>query len=324
MKVISSGFIVGDRIVSLAFSTHPDWSAGFGRRNGFSFVGASAIGKLHLRDGKGREDCFLIRSRGDWLLLLVADGVGSARLGGWGATLAVAFFAEELLSMLSVEEGETILFERRRPRGHDLSLSFPVVGEGVGTLSWYRPVKYKESAHPIDEKECIAWVTNAFEKTHRFLLGIAQKENCSPGTLATTLLGVLFHTSSKKGVAFQLGDGLILEVTRKESRPVVVGREFEVGETAVLTQSNWQEWYQVAHFTWHVDTKAVLLMTDGVADDCLYGPPHDLLHRFGSDIVKELKRFKNEEVVACRLVDWLGHYKAPASFDDRTLLALYR
>ncbi|MEN3186085.1 MAG: protein phosphatase 2C domain-containing protein, partial [Atribacterota bacterium] len=199
-----TGFIVGDRVISRAFPTHPDWSAGFGKHNGFSFIGASAVGQLHLREGRRREDCFLLRSKGEWLLGLVADGVGSARLGGFGASLAVNFFAEEVLGGLAVMGGHTGSSQKdrakRRWRGYGTRLSPVRAGEGVGTLSWYRQfkVQYDGDGHPWSENECLEWIIRALERTHDFLLATAQRENEQARALATTLLGVLFDTFSPR------------------------------------------------------------------------------------------------------------------------------
>lgn len=45
----SRGFVVGDRILGQAADSHADWCAAFGQLGAYHFVGASAIGKLHLR-----------------------------------------------------------------------------------------------------------------------------------------------------------------------------------------------------------------------------------------------------------------------------------
>ncbi|MGQ9747356.1 MAG: protein phosphatase 2C domain-containing protein [Candidatus Caldatribacteriaceae bacterium] len=322
-----AGFIVGDRIISLAFATHPDWNAGFGRKNGFSFVGASAVGKLHLQAGRGREDSFLIRSKGEWLLLLVADGVGSATLGAWGASLAVNFFAEELFKTLPAGKKKNIeSFKKRekRWRGYGVKIAPFTPVETVGTLSWYRERISQKEDFLFSPQECVEQVLEVLEKTHIFLLSSARRENRNPSALATTLLGILFDTVVGKGLAFQIGDGLILKVSHDDSVPLIISPDFGVGETAVLTQSDWRRWCRWESFVWGKETQALFLMTDGVADDCLYAPPEGILQLFGQDLVREIKRFPDEETVARRLLYWLSHYEVRSSFDDRTLLALYQ
>ena len=321
------GFIVGDRVISRAFSTHPDWNAGFGRLNGFSFVGASAVGKLHLRENRGREDAFLIRSKGEWLLFLLSDGVGSAALGAWGASLAVNFFAEEFLRDLpagkvgasSPQEKES----RRRTPGAKLTL--PLAEEGVGMLSFYRKTDSSGEPPSLSFEEQVERLFAALEKTHAFLVGSAQKEGQEARALSATLLGVLFDTVSKTGLSFQIGDGLILGVHQDRSAVLLEAGDFEVGETAVLTQANWREWCRWRFFEWEKEAlQAVFLMSDGVADDCLYAPPQDIVHRFGRDLWREIRKAPDEETAARRLLSWLSEYQAPSSFDDRTLLGLYR
>ncbi|MGC8777950.1 MAG: protein phosphatase 2C domain-containing protein [Candidatus Caldatribacteriaceae bacterium] len=323
-----AGFIVGDRVISQSFSTHPDWNAGFGRYHGFSFVGASAIGKKHLKEGKGREDCFLIRSKGEWLLFLLADGVGSAPLGAWGASLAVNFFAEEFLRGLPAgrcKEDASLKEREKRWRGYGAKLAPPLSFAGVGTLSFYRKRETLADNAPFPEEEPLEGLFLALEQTHNFLLASARRENHAPQDLSTTLLGLLLDTFSGKGLAFQIGDGLILGVSGDECFPLLEVGDFEVGETAVLTQENWREWCRFGFFVWEErKLEAVFLMTDGVADDCLYAPPEDITSRFGKDLLRELKRFPDEETVSRRLLFWLSEYRAPSSFDDRTLVAVYR
>lgn len=52
------GFVVGDRILGQTADSHADWCAAYGEWGGYRFIGASAIGKLHLRENRPRDDAF--------------------------------------------------------------------------------------------------------------------------------------------------------------------------------------------------------------------------------------------------------------------------
>ncbi|NUP98719.1 MAG: protein phosphatase 2C domain-containing protein [Armatimonadetes bacterium] len=98
------------------------------------------------------------------------------------------------------------------------------------------------------------------------------------------------------------------------------------GETWFLTQPDWRDRATVADWTPEAAGAITmwLLMTDGVADDALYPPPADILDRFGQGLAKELQAPRPLAATAQRLLTWLASYERPGSFDDRTLLAVWR
>lgn len=95
--MINRGLVVGDRILALSADSHADWCAAYGQWGQYRFVGASAIGKLHLREKRPRDDAFAIRAAGSWLAIAVADGIGSRPYSRYGASFAVEALCEHLL-----------------------------------------------------------------------------------------------------------------------------------------------------------------------------------------------------------------------------------
>jgi len=95
--MMTRGFVVGDRILGQAADSHADWCAGYGQIGAYQFVGASAIGKLHLREPRPRDDAFAVRSAGGWLAVAVSDGAGSRKQSRYGASFAVEALCEHLL-----------------------------------------------------------------------------------------------------------------------------------------------------------------------------------------------------------------------------------
>lgn len=95
--MILRGLLVGDHILGHAADSHADWCAAYGRLGAFRIIGASAIGKLHIRDVRSRDDAFTVRTAGEWLAVAVSDGVGSQKYSRYGATYAVSVLSEYLL-----------------------------------------------------------------------------------------------------------------------------------------------------------------------------------------------------------------------------------
>ena len=97
MSKAQQGFVLGDRILGQAADSHPDWCLGFGQLGRFTCIGASAIGKYHLRERRPRDDSFAIRTSGPWLAAVVADGAGSRPQSRYGSSFAVEALCEHLL-----------------------------------------------------------------------------------------------------------------------------------------------------------------------------------------------------------------------------------
>lgn len=325
MGGISQGFVAGDRVLS-SFNTHPDWLAVFGDLGGLAFVGGSVVGRLHRKMRKGREDSLLVRSKGDWLALALADGVGSAPKGVWGATLAVSVFTDWVLSKLPY-----VSSRKRRLRGKSAAsfaggcFPFPEGWHEVGVLSWFQNEE-EDSEEPPPWEDIKEYLLEAGAYTHSFLQSIAQREERPESDFATTLLFCLCNVAKRKGMFFHVGDGAILGVQRGGKSLLLSLQEGQdTSETAVLTQPDWREYCRVGFFDFRKDRlEALLLMTDGLADDCLYGPPEDITDRFVRDLLREIRSSSSFEEAARRLVFWLGTYEVPGSFDDRTLAVVYR
>ena len=168
---------------------------------------------------------------------------------------------------------------------------------------------------------------NAFRKTRADMERFALKQNIPLGDLHCTLLGLFLNIETGVIGVGHIGDGLILGLTEeKEAIPLVEPPvPDEVGATYVFTQDNWERYFyckaflgeEAQHFT------TFYLMTDGVADDCQYGPPPDILQRWANDMDREIRMFPLPKT-AQRLRKYLATYQAKGSFDDRTLVVVYR
>jgi len=170
-------------------------------------------------------------------------------------------------------------------------------------------------------------VHNAFRKTRADTEQFALKQNIPLGDLHCTLLGLFLNIEAGVIGIGHIGDGLILGLT--DGREVISLAESptpeEVGATYVLTQTNWEQYFcfEALPSEKAREFKTFYLMTDGVADDCQYGPPPGILQRWANDMDREIRMFPRVKT-AQRLKKYLATYEVKGSFDDRTLVVVYR
>jgi hypothetical protein len=211
------------------------------------------------------------------------------------------------------------------------------VSDGVGSrpLSRYGAsfvvnklcTRFFHAATQLERHGLEATVHNAFHRTRADIEQFALQRNTSLEDLHCTLLGLILNVESGVLGIGQIGDGLILGLTYdKRAIPLVEppGPD-EVGATYVFTQTDWEQYFHSVGFLFEEaqEFQTFYLMTDGVADDCQYGPPIDILQRWANDMDREIRMFPPMRT-AQRLKRYLATYHARGSFDDRTLVAVYR
>jgi len=385
------GFSVGDRIIKPATDTHPDWCAAYGRMGTFRFLGASAIGKMHLRNARPRDDAFAVHSAGTWLAVAVSDGVGSSQRSRYGASFVVESLCQNLLSQITqlaipngndsskilAEAGQKDQQQQNEPelRGKNvedecnypehnqrgnaddswLNFEFPTSIEPLdqaltsfGTATWYhQPTLNVQQATPTtsdkqeelictsEEQEVASQridleklVRLAFLYTRLGLEGFTESRKMLLNNLPCTLLGLLLNTKTGEVAVGQIGDGLIAwRSSNMGAHPLVEApAPGETGETYVFTQSDWQEYLRIRILSSQAtkDFSTYYLMTDGVAEDCIYPPPDDIFQRWARDIDREVRKEEPLSQTATRLLRWLANYEKPDSWDDRTLVVVLR
>ena len=226
----------------------PDWCASYGQLGLYRFVGASAAGKLHLRDFRPRDDAFAIRSAGPWIAAAVSDGVGSLKLSRYGSTYAVEALCEHMLREVSkfdsVMENEDIKREKQDVvKKLQTGLSFPdnkesnsikeifsffpafesasvtapsnETNRGCGTMIWHRYLSETktENVEKVVNKNISInlneCIRNSFYNTRQGIEQFAQMWKVSLRDFHCTLLGILINTKTGMVSAGQIGDGLI-------------------------------------------------------------------------------------------------------------------
>lgn len=211
------------------------------------------------------------------------------------------------------------------------------VSDGVGSrkLSRYGAsfavnrlcTRFFHSATELERNGLKETVHNAFRRTRADMEQFALQQNTPLEDLHCTLLGLFLNIKTGVIGIGHIGDGLILGLTdAKEAIPLAEPpTPEEVGETYVFTQTNWEQYFYFEALPLEKARrfKTFYLMTDGVADDCHYGPPADILQHWANDMDREIRMFPPAKT-AQRLRKYLATYQVKGSFDDRTLVVVYR
>lgn len=281
-------------------------------RNDWQVIGASRRGLGHIYDGKYREDDFSIQHVGDDIVVIaIADGIGSKSLSRHGARAAV-------LGATSLPDNELKhLAERIRKQDFD-----------------------KASSNEVHQ---MAWdlLMRALQQAARKVRERADQDNALVSDLHSTLLVFLAVPYKKDDLyvaSTQVGDGAICALQPgKGSRPSQKWRYLQtpqvqdVGNDVIpFMSTNQKDWE--ANFKPHLLTKPgpmfLMAMTDGIVDDIALPVGTEIdeftdVERFYAGVYADVLSKKDPVQAAETLAEFLD-YRIPGSFDDRTLVCIYR
>ncbi len=252
---------------------------------GYRLFGARVRGKKHKHDGTSCDDWFDLAHVAGWNIVAVADGAGSKRFSRVGAKVAceraAASLAAEASGLIPPPldlEGWTKVLNDRGP---DNRFGAEFLVRVVDLL--HAAVR---AAYDAVEEACRQRQADA---AYAQLLG----RPIEIGDLSATLLLAL-HRPVRVGeydldlvLACQVGDGMTAAVHRNGS-VMLLGRadggEFS-GETEFLTSAGKRDtaYLHTKTFVQLGGFQAVLVMTDGVADDYFPNDPH--LGRLWADLL---------------------------------------
>lgn len=260
--------------------------------DGWCLAGASARGKLHAHRALWREDSFAIGWQDEWHILVVGDGAGSSKMSRVGSRVACTIAKDTLKRHL---DGFVI------------------------------PVRTADAVAP-GERDLLRLKTFLMESVRAAQAALrreASDRKISLNDLSSTLLAAV-HTkwNFRSLVAcVQVGDGavaLFTETTGLTLMGVADSGEFS-GETRFLTTRGIEDDLdRRVLFAIKPEMKALVLMTDGVADD--YFPAQEKLSDLFAEMFATITPSKNPEKALC---EWLK-YEKKGSSDDRTLVLLHR
>lgn len=261
----------------------------------YCVIGASVQGKFHKINNTKRDDSFVAKFQYPWLVITVADGAGSKENSRYGAQYCTNSLCDDVIETLNFNNNDD---------GKELS-----------------DLEISQSAL---EKNLM----DSLIKTRHKLDDFAKINTLSTEDLHCTLLIQVINVKTGNFIVGQVGDGLILGLTKELKAVSLVEAKIpeDPGATYFFTEADWQDHYvSKAYFgekSGHY--KTFYIMTDGVANDCQYEPPIGIIHKWAKDIDREIRAQENLGIAKNDLKDYLENYKAPGSFDDRTLVVTYR
>jgi hypothetical protein len=299
---VQARFKIGDRLPLTLEDEYADERSDSAQADSYSIVGASVRGKLHSHNNIPRDDAFRVHFDGKWLAMAVADGAGSRSLSRYGAS----YLSNRLCTRL-------LLTARAQYwRVHNL----------------IERNELTEANEIAEAKSLKNIVSKAFHLARTDLERFAFRWGTELEDLHSTLLGVVLNTTTGDIGVGQIGDGLILGLDNKRE-PMLLAEPPTTNDPAAsyfITQNDWEPYF----YTREIPVEEVecfstiFLMTDGVSNDCQYGPPPDILKIWANDMDREIRLVPSLQATAGRLKNYLSTYKAKGSFDDRTLVVMYK
>jgi serine/threonine protein phosphatase PrpC len=275
---------------------------------GWNLAAASTRGRLHAHRGAWREDAYAYARRGEWTILAVSDGAGSARLSRVGSQVACDRAVEELRHRLPEHAPRDEDAERLKSESLP-GLRARLANAGRAALNGLREAAAMRG-EPVE----------AFA--------------------ATLLLAVLCPWGDGHLVAgLQVGDGQIaLLVQGDDGHECRLLGEADHGahssETRFLTTRGVDETMEHrVRFALPGRLDAVALMTDGISDD-FFPEDRRLIDLFTGDSLPSmvdpegaplrgvLRGDPGSAEVGRGLAGWI-EYDRKGSSDDRTLLLLW-
>jgi serine/threonine protein phosphatase PrpC len=280
---------------------HPARQADLSATDRFKLTAASVRGRSHKHDGTNRDDYYSYRVHNRFTAVAVCDGAGSKPLSRIGAKIAAkaairesdAFnemLTAEFLAALACEvdsdEFKTAISTIAAKVREIVAASFDAVCRGVKKRNEKDPESFSDDI-------------NDYSSTLLYALTIP--------LFSDTLV-----------ISLTVGDGNIGALTDEGIRVLGASRQGEYsGETDFLESENilTEESLKARTRIIRESVKAVVLMTDGVADD--YFPFESGFVRLWEDIQPLLSGDGSD-----KLADFLDTYFVRGSFDDRTLVAV--
>lgn len=209
---------------------------------------------------------------------------------------------------------------------------FAAVADGAGSRSRSRlgaevatnaAVSYVRGASNVINDPTIV-LNGAARSSVEALQARALQSEYDIADLACTLLLLLWTSTTEGGcvTTFQAGDGLIASISEDGTLVALNDADEEsfAGSTHFITgthvQNTWEQ--RVRTSSPQNDTRAFLLMSDGVADDLI---PYQ---RNGPILARELSRIAKDEQPATALLNDVLAYHKRGSFDDRTMVVGWR
>ncbi|GJD19114.1 hypothetical protein RIVM261_040700 [Rivularia sp. IAM M-261] len=257
--------------------------------DGLKLIGARVRGKGHKHQGTNCDDWFEFSVSGNWTIIAVSDGAGSKNFSRVGAKAS----CEAAVKYLSQKLKNFIIQERNTKKHFSADLN--------RNKNWIFPAKDIESVQNFLH-EAVQLAYNAVEQaaTERGkqteYYKIMNKDLEVSDFSATLLLAV--YTIVKAGgtnynlvLTSQVGDGILAAVSCEGSLELLGKPDSGPysGQTEFLTSKNKRQKENLLQktFVFAGHLKALMVMTDGVADDYFPNDPN-MLELYGDLVLNHV------------------------------------
>lgn len=255
---------------------------------GIKLIGARVRGKMHKHNGTNCNDWFEFAVSGNWTIIAVSDGAGSGKFSRVGAKAS----CKAAVKQLATELGKYKIKDRdtKEALSTDLTLdanwSFP--GEDIEFV--------QQALHKAIQMAYDAVKKEADERREKadYCIALGSNRKLDINDLSATLL-LAVHTTVKAGkieysliLTCQIGDGMLAAISQ-EGTLKLLGKPDSGGQIEFLTSINKLERNNLVQktFVFPGNLKALMVMTDGVADDYFPNDPQ-ILELYGDLVLNQV------------------------------------
>ena len=286
----------------------------FGRAEGdLLCVAASKRGRSHAQEGTFRDDDFgvLATGPGDWHVVVVADGAGSAKFSRRGSKIATDSVLRELPKLLDDHLTPHLghLVPAHLLGNRDAAAQIKIeLYQSLATAAFNAAQAIEDEAAEKGEK------VSAFSTT--LIVGVARK--IPEGWF---LAG--FAVGDGGAAVFDVRDGSLTTLSLPDSG------EF-AGQTRFLYKSEFSGGFDDIAKRIFFDVRkkftAMALMTDGISDpkfptDATFGDAAKWVEFWNNDLTKAVDLSRSNTDLEKQFLEWLDFWSA-GNHDDRTLAVL--
>ncbi len=261
-------------------------------------IGARVRGKAHKHEGTNCDDWFEFAISGNWTIIAVSDGAGSKKFSRIGAQVsceAAVKYLTEKLKDLNLQERE-IEGNLTAYLGRDANWGF--LGEDMKSVQQF--------LHQAIEVAYKAVEQAAAERQGNPKYSEILNQEIQVSDLSATILLAVHTTIKAKGKTYnlaltcQIGDGMIAAISM-EGKLELLGKPDSGdygGQTEFLTSKNKLQPANLLQktFVFPGNLRALMVMTDGVADDYFPYEP-GMLALYGDLVLNQvIQIYKHQDI----------------------------
>lgn len=262
---------------------------------GLKLIGARVRGKMHKHQGTNCDDWFEFSTIGQWTIIAVADGAGSKKFSRIGAKVSCETAVKSLENSLKSYQ----LKEQAREDDLKINLkqdqNWMFIGEEFKSIQQYLYKSFNDAYNEVEKK------ANYLKNFRNCTKAVGKKELDIKDLSATLLIAV--HTKIKVEnssydfvLTCQVGDGILAAISQENTLQLLGKPDIgeHGGQTDFLTSKSKLSTPNLVQktFAFAGNLKALMIMTDGVADDYFPNDP-GMLELYGDLILNKVINIPN-------------------------------